>query len=224
MTTSYKALPAGDQKQGCDIVLGNMDGGRKVGGFSNPDGPAIVYAAGKHGCCLPQGHMICCADALKARTYTWIMDSRVEENMGCFVCFAPHRCACCTAMDIAGIQYYDREPFAAGCCGNCQSGFGTQEDFLYMAYCIPVSCCYNMCCRCCYGDFVGRTPCRNDHGMFTCMSRCGCWSPVLCCLEDGKLTKEALLMSVYKNEPPEEQAEIYKALGITPPGQQPGQA
>jgi hypothetical protein len=158
----------------------------------------IVHEIGHEGCCAPAVCCGTCCPATKARSYIWLTEHSIEENVSCFVCLDCFRCKFCTTGDYVSKTFYDREPFAPACCGLCKPGFATEEDLNYCCYCINCVCCYNMCKKPCCGGEVRVVPCPRDTCGFTCITRClPCFtSPLMTCISDSASAAQKLQETV----------------------------
>ena len=127
----------------------------------DPWAPRILHKVERNGCCLPAVWQDMCCGCIplcatpKKRSYLWIMEGGVEENLACCLVFDPFTCTCCTAADHVSKDYFDNSNYKPCCqsfCGdNFKKGIATENDMNYCCFCINCVCCYDICCKPCYG-------------------------------------------------------------------------
>ncbi len=125
-----------------------------------------------------------------------ISENFLEVNDAC-----PVGVFCCVRDNIRKV-YFDRQPFAENCVERifkpCFGGgdFVTEHDMCYCCYVIPCMPLYDICCRPCWGGYVGRVPCNKEKAncMFLLGTRCcqQCFDPIMLCVGDSEKAKEAM--------------------------------
>ena len=152
---------------------------------ADPNVTRITYHEPTEGCCLP---MPCCACA-KGRDYNRINEDSIETNRTCY------QCCTCDTFDSVHKTYLDMNPFKPTCFGMIKPQFTSYHDSCFLLYCIPMSCCWDMCCKPCYGELVTVAPCYCDCCPHTVCVRC-CSQPFMCGTQDSKAFTEKLMASV----------------------------
>ena len=106
-----------------------------------------------------------------SRSYNRINEDSVELNRSCF-CFPLLPCGCETC-DLVTKQHLDTCPFAPCCCGKVEAQFVPYTESCYILYCIPLSCCYDICAKPCCGEMVACAPCYcEDYSSRLCCIHC----------------------------------------------------
>lgn len=176
----------------------------------DPWAPRILHKVERNGCCLPAVWQDMCCGCIplcatpKKRSYLWIMEGGVEENLACCLVFDPFTCTCCTAADHVSKDYFDNSNYKPCCqsfCGdNFKKGIATENDMNYCCFCINCVCCYDICCKPCYGGQVSIVHCPNESGcLFNIATRCCplcCTKPKLLFVKDSKVAKEQLVAAM----------------------------
>eukprot|EP00288_Rhodomonas_lens_P012759 CAMPEP_0177698852 /NCGR_PEP_ID=MMETSP0484_2-20121128/5266_1 /TAXON_ID=354590 /ORGANISM="Rhodomonas lens, Strain RHODO" /LENGTH=181 /DNA_ID=CAMNT_0019209981 /DNA_START=65 /DNA_END=610 /DNA_ORIENTATION=- len=121
----------------------------------------------------------CCLPMIRPRWYTYIRENSIEQNRPCFC--PPFCCMQSCIFDNVTVNYVDRSPFTPSCFGMCPGKFVSAYETMYILYCIPTKCCYDLFCKCILGESVVRVPCDNK-----ICKRCGCACPYLTCIKDSE--------------------------------------
>ena len=160
---------------------------------ADPLAPKRTHTIERDGCLLPANFCLC--TKAQSRSYLWITESGVEENLA----YAP--CCCIgNVEDRIWKTYFDNGPFKP-CCG-LEKGIATEDDLNYCCWCINCVCYYNMCTKPCFGGNVAvvlvpnSSPCLYKIATRCCQLNPLCVSPVLFCVKDSKAGKEQLIAAM----------------------------
>ena len=160
---------------------------------ADPNAPLITHRIDRDGCMLPANCCLC--TNAKSRSYLWVTESGVEENLAYSPC-------CCLGMpqDWISKSYYDNGPFKPTC--GQPKGIATEADLNYMCWCINCVCVYNICTKPCFGGQVATVIVPNDNEcMYKIATRCCqlnplCVCPVMMFVKDSTQAKEQLLAAM----------------------------
>eukprot|EP00457_Paulinella_chromatophora_P011138 gb/GEZN01011264.1/.p1 GENE.gb/GEZN01011264.1/~~gb/GEZN01011264.1/.p1 ORF type:complete len:204 (+),score=12.29 gb/GEZN01011264.1/:46-657(+) len=162
---------------------------------AEPDKIKIRLNIERDGCCFAP--ILCqkCCPRLALRSYLWVEEAALEQNVAIWCCFDPCKGACCTMQDYTSKVYYDQPPFTPTCFGLCQPGLATHEDVCYFCFCINCIFLYPILRKPCCGEVLYIVPCPKDTCGYTCVTRCCtcCLLPVAGFLKDANQFKQALV-------------------------------
>ena len=175
----------------------------------DPWAPKILYKVERDGCCLPAYWQYeCCGfipycKVAKKRSYLYITENAVEQNMASFALFNPLTCRCCSVDDCIFKDYLDNSIYAPFCCCECKKGLATENELNYCCFCINCVCIYNICSKPCWGGTVATVMVPNDHGCYMFATRCCpccCVCPAMRFVRNSAQVKEQLLDAMRKAE------------------------